>query len=100
MFSIIRELGLSHNVNFIRVSIQAARANPVCEKGLMELHPGPAAFVIDCGGNFIGTRPRRERLCTSALQIYGIAGFSSARNEQRTALGERHRSENLNLIHY
>jgi hypothetical protein len=65
MFSIIRELGLSHNVNFIRAWNQPARSNLVCEKELMEVHPGPAAFVIDRGGNFIDTRPQRERLCTS-----------------------------------
>ena len=60
MFSIIRELGLSHNLNLMHVWIWAGPSNPVCEKGLMELHTGSGAFVIDLGGNFVDTRLKEK----------------------------------------
>jgi hypothetical protein len=100
MSSIIRELGLSHNVNFIRAWNQPARSNLVCEKELMEVHPGPAAFVIDRGGNFIDTRPQGVKTLHIGAQIRGIADFSSGHESGAELCSQKHASANLILIHY
>ena len=97
MFPIIRELGLSHNLNFMHVWIGTEPSNPVCEKGLMELHPGSAAFVIDRGVTSSIPGLKEKDFAHGSRRFVERRTFERAHSRADAARSE-HTLANLNLI--